>query len=299
MRERLRKVSIDHVVLNTLYDMDEAQACLASIGFSLTPRGYHSLGSINHLVVLKDSYLELVGLPVNTNKIRKELLEHPKGINGLVFSEDDPASRHARLQEMGIPVQFPQNFSRPVECSDGILDASFTAVRIAAETFPAGRVYFCQHHTPELVWRDEWSVHANTAYSLAGLTIVSFDPKKDAFDYGRCIDETPEPADDGFLIRLAANRLDQTELNAKIKFTHDELYRQRFELLSCERFMRESYFGVVNLRVTSIEAVLDSVRSSPLDIHHAIFDDNTVAVSLPALNCLFEFKQECIDARFE
>jgi len=299
MQDLLRKVSIDHIVMNTLYDMDEARECLASIGFSLTPRGYHSLGSINHLVVLKDSYLELVGLPLNTDKIRKELLEHPKGINGLVFSENDPSSRHARLQEMGFDVQLPQNFSRPVECSDGVIDASFTAVRITADTFPAGRVYFCQHHTPELVWRDEWSIHPNTTYSLSGLTVVGVDPEKDAYAYGRCINETPQKTHDGFLINLIANRYPETAFITEVKFIHDELYRKRFGPLSCERFARQSYFGVVKLRVMSLDAVLDSIRSSPFDIQYTMYEDDTVAVSLPALNCLFEFKQECIDARFE
>ncbi len=43
--------SLDHLVINTLFDMDRAAALMAELGFTVTPRGYHSLGSINHLMM--------------------------------------------------------------------------------------------------------------------------------------------------------------------------------------------------------------------------------------------------------
>ena len=62
----------DHVVINVLFDMDRAAALMSQLGFSLTPRGYHSLGSINHLAMFDDDYLELVGLPSGTDVLRKD-----------------------------------------------------------------------------------------------------------------------------------------------------------------------------------------------------------------------------------
>ena len=42
---------LDHVVINVRRDMDPAEALCRSLGFTITPRGYHSLGSINHLMM--------------------------------------------------------------------------------------------------------------------------------------------------------------------------------------------------------------------------------------------------------
>ena len=53
--------ALDHVVINTLFDMNRAADLMLRLGFTLTPRGYHSLGSINHLMMLEHDYLELVG----------------------------------------------------------------------------------------------------------------------------------------------------------------------------------------------------------------------------------------------
>ena len=88
--------ALDHVVINTLFDMDRAAALMAQLGFTLTPRGYHSLGSINHLMMFEHDYLELIGLPSGTDKLRKDVLESPRGLNGLVFKVSDADATAAR-----------------------------------------------------------------------------------------------------------------------------------------------------------------------------------------------------------
>jgi len=54
---------VDHVVINALFDLDAARALFTTLGFAVSPRGYHSLGSMNHLVMSSGAYLELVGVP--------------------------------------------------------------------------------------------------------------------------------------------------------------------------------------------------------------------------------------------
>ncbi|MGZ5873179.1 MAG: VOC family protein [Bradyrhizobium sp.] len=58
--------------------MDRAATLMSHLGFTLTPRGFHSLGSINHLVVFEGHHLELVGLPSGTGILRRDLLESPR-----------------------------------------------------------------------------------------------------------------------------------------------------------------------------------------------------------------------------
>ena len=52
---------LDHVVINVKDDMDLAQLVFSNLGFTLTPRGYHTLGSINHLMMFGSDYMELIG----------------------------------------------------------------------------------------------------------------------------------------------------------------------------------------------------------------------------------------------
>ncbi len=57
------RAELDHAVINVLYDMDRSHSLFEEIGFTVTPRGSHSLGSINHLMIFGSDYLELIGLP--------------------------------------------------------------------------------------------------------------------------------------------------------------------------------------------------------------------------------------------
>ena len=80
---------LDHAVINVHFAMDLAEPLYTALGFTLTPRGYHSLGSINHLMVFDSDYLELSGLPGSGGNERPEILSSPIGIDGLVFKTSD------------------------------------------------------------------------------------------------------------------------------------------------------------------------------------------------------------------
>ena len=75
---------LDHVVIDVRDRMDEALATFAGLGFQLTPRGHHTLGSMNHLAMFATDYLELLGFGAGGGS-RPELAPFPVGLNGLVF----------------------------------------------------------------------------------------------------------------------------------------------------------------------------------------------------------------------
>ena len=119
---------LDHAVINTHYDMDHAQDCFRRLGFSLTERGFHSLGSINHLMMFGTDYLELIGLPKEASgnlPVRQGISDAPRGINGLVFKTDDAQQTYQHLQSVGMAGDAPKSFSRPVQTPDGVKDAQF------------------------------------------------------------------------------------------------------------------------------------------------------------------------------
>jgi hypothetical protein len=52
---------VDHVVIDTRNMIEEAVSTYLSLGFQLTNRGQHTLGSVNHLAVFETDYIELLG----------------------------------------------------------------------------------------------------------------------------------------------------------------------------------------------------------------------------------------------
>ena len=171
-------LKLDHLVINTRFDTDAGQLTFEQLGFTVAPRGYHTLGSINHAIVFDNHYLELIGLPADGKTVREEIVSSPLGPDGLVFRIDDPAATFNTLRLAGFHATPPQTFSRPVDL-DGEFpaDARFTTVRLKPGQLDGGRVYFCQHLTPELVFRREWRGHPNGAVGLSALHLIDVAPE--------------------------------------------------------------------------------------------------------------------------
>jgi catechol 2,3-dioxygenase-like lactoylglutathione lyase family enzyme len=168
--------TLDHVVINARDDMDAAAEVYRRLGFTLTERGYHSLGSMNHLAMFGTDYLELIAVPKGATSGRLDLLDFPAGLNGLVFGSEDSAVTYATLSKAGVPFEAPVEFTRPVRVDGAAHDARFRTVRMKAGIVPYGRVYFCHHFTRDLVWRDEWRRHANGVVAVERALIVESDP---------------------------------------------------------------------------------------------------------------------------
>jgi hypothetical protein len=200
----------DHIALNVRQRLDEAFESFARLGFTLTPRGYHSMGSANHLAIFATDYLELLGLPPDAPMGRPELIEWPYGINGLVFGAEDLAHVERELAARGVPATAPRAFTRPVTLADGSSEeARFTTLTVDRGAVDYGRVYFCQHGTRRLVWRDEFRAHPNGAVGLAAVVIAARDPKMTAAVYRRMFGaDAVRAADDGFTMAVGLGRLD-------------------------------------------------------------------------------------------
>jgi hypothetical protein len=175
MAATLPMPTLDHVVVNVRDRIDAGLQAWRRLGFTMTPRGYHTLGSMNHLAILGSEYLELIAATPGETQ-RTEILGAPFGLNGLVFGTEDSAAVYAALRDAGVPAEPPLEFSRPVELAEGRRDATFRTVRLTPGTVRAGRIYFCHHFTRDLVWRDEWRHHANGAIGILRAVIAARDP---------------------------------------------------------------------------------------------------------------------------
>src|ERR1700722_7796837 len=200
--------TIDHVVVNVRDRIDEGAETYRRLGFTLTPRGYHTLGSMNHLAMFGTDYLELIAArPGDTG--RPEIMEAPDGLNGLVFGTEDSAATYAALVEAGVPVFPPGEFSRPVALPGGPRDAVFRTVRLMPDAVSAGRVYFCKHFTRGLVRRDEWRHHANGATGVSRAVIAARDPSDLGSLFGRMFGEDAvRPIDGGLAFTVGVSLFD-------------------------------------------------------------------------------------------
>jgi Glyoxalase-like domain len=275
-------LALDHVVINVLFDMVRASTAMSQLGFTLTPRGYHSLGSINHLMMFEGHYLELIGLPSGTDVLRKEVLESPLGLNGLVFRAADIDACRRSLVDSGLAMLEPQSFSRPVTI-DGLEHlARFRTVRTAPDLFEAGRVYYCQHDTPELVWRRPWMSHANGVRGLSELVVVSSDLEADGLRYARAAQASLEwRGEDGSIALAGGFRIILTSLAR---------YRDRYGEMSVEMDGRRSFFGAIVFDAPEQERIRDLASSVPGVRDEAKKD--SLALLLPFLNTLLEFRAD-------
>lgn len=176
---------LDHGVINVMGKLDEAAARYSRLGFQLTERGHHTLGSSNNLAIFGTNYLELLGYLPGRETMRADLWAHPAGLTGLVFKSIDADLVYATMKDHGVPVQEPMSFARPVELPGGAKDARFKVIRVSGEEVRNGRTFFCHHDTPELVWRPEWQSHANGATEIVEFVIASQQPARTAALYER------------------------------------------------------------------------------------------------------------------
>lgn len=168
----------DHLVVIGRDRMESAFDILTSLGFSLSPISKHNLGSSNRLAVFDSSYLEVLGWESNSTPIRKEIADEPFGLNALVFRTTNADICYQHLVDKGFAPNPIQDLSRPVKAGDEIGEVKFRTIRFASQPIAGLRIYFCEHLTPEYIWREDYMTHPNQMKGMREIEISSFAPKK-------------------------------------------------------------------------------------------------------------------------
>jgi Glyoxalase-like domain len=241
---------LDHIVIDARDRLDEAAERFAGLGFRLTPRGHHTLGSSNHLAMFATDYLELLGFGSGS---RVEIEPFPIGLNGLVFKAEnaDLVYRHARA--CGLPIREVQCFSRPVALAGETRDARFRTTRLDPAKVPMGRVYFCEHLTPELVWRAEWQAHPNGARAIARVVVASSEPPATAGLFATLFGpEAVRAAADGHIV-LAAGA-------ARVELSRPEAVAAEFGNAAADPAGRTEYLAAAEFRVRALAETAEVLR---------------------------------------
>ncbi|MDA1116966.1 MAG: VOC family protein [Proteobacteria bacterium] len=200
MRRHLR--GIDHVVV-LVRDLDRAQQTYARMGFTLTPRGFHTLGSQNHCLMFGSDYVELLAVPRPHPALQyfTDFLAKGEGLGAIALATDDAGGLHAGLAADGIAADAPLDFSRPVE---GLGEARFRIVQLPPQESPGCRMFACQHFSRDIVWRPAYQRHANGATEIAAVAVVAEFPESAAACYGRVMAATPQRIEEVFLVQTGS-----------------------------------------------------------------------------------------------
>ncbi len=271
---------LDHAVINVQYQMDQAEGAFGDLGFHLTARGYHTLGSINHLMMFATDYVELIGLPKDAkggNPGRPDIATTPVGINGLVFKTSDADETFAHLQEIGMAGDPPKAFSRPVQLSDGTSDARFRTAHLRRGVFPGGRVYFCEHGTPDLVWRPEWQSHASGALAMPEFVVASENHEKEAEDFAKLLRSD---------VSGSGRRLSVELDGAVITVLSPGAYRDRYGDLASSLDERSSIFGAIVMRVDDLAGIRGIASTAGVPI---VDDADRVVIRQETFDSVLEF----------
>lgn len=184
-----RATGVDHILI-LVNDLEGARDYMKALGFTVTPRADHvKFGTANHLIILENVYIELLGVvndqpedPTSLNHIMG-LLESGEGLHVIALSTDDIKKHQSHLKTLSQNVPDPQFWSREVPAEDVDELASFSTMFFPHDIKTPMQIFYCQQHTPHLIWRDEWMKHANGVTEVNKLTFPMKSPLQYIDDY--------------------------------------------------------------------------------------------------------------------
>ena len=276
----LNNLNLDHIAINVKDKMDEASQLFSELGFTLTPRGYHSLGSINHSMVFKNDYLELIGIPRGQPITRPELKKAEIGINGLVFKSNNIKKTYQHLLNNQLSNIPPRKFSRPVDINGIENEAKFETVSIKDNVFKAGRIYFCDHLTPNLVWIPEYISHQNNVLGTTEITLIDSNPLSILNNFKKIKDKIQIDAYENF----TTVRTD----DIKISLYDMESFKERYKNFGENLNLRKEMFGSIILNTSSL-MFLRKINQFNFQNILKCEDENKIQILLKDYNLILEF----------
>lgn len=170
---------VDHSIIG-VGDLEAARSAYEALGFTTTPRGRHmGWATANYCIMFERDYIELLGIvePGSYSAgLDVVLAERGEGILKLALRSSDADRSHAWLEEQGLVAEPVKDLARELEAPEGTLLPAFRLVHPDVAALPGLSGFLCQHLTPEIVWRPEWTKHRNTATGVRSYTILADDP---------------------------------------------------------------------------------------------------------------------------
>ena len=246
-------LGVDHCAL-LVRDLGAADRTMHRLGFRPTPRGIHSahMGTANATVPFRNgTYLETVSVlqPTPHNADRRErLAARGEGPFGLAFKTDEARAAAAEFAALGFGSGEAVDFARPVELPVGTREARFTVARTRRGSTPGAWLFVCQHHTPNVVWREDHLDHPNGTQGIVEVVGVAPDLPALARSWGRIF---------GARLHSDAQSVAIDGLGAVIRFLEPEAFRQRYGPVAAIPAAGEPNLAALRLAVRDLDTVAD------------------------------------------
>lgn len=194
-------VTLDHVAV-FVPDIDAGAAMMEKLGFTVTPLSYQRqpaeaggppipAGTANRMAMLPLGYVEML-TPVSNTALAQQLrqaIDRYVGLHLVALGTSDAEAAHAVLRRMGFDPIPLVDLQRTLKTENGDeATARFSVARVPPGTMPEGRIQYCRHHTPDLVWQGRWLRHANRSQSLTDVLICVADPAEAGERFARFTD---------------------------------------------------------------------------------------------------------------
>jgi hypothetical protein len=158
-------------------------------------------------------------------------------------------------------------------------------VRLEPRAVFDGRLYFCDHLTPELVWRPEWQAHPNGALALTRIALAASNPSVIADYFDRLF---------GFGVVARAVSTDVPDvlraerLNVEI-WSEDALART-LGVAMPERAGRADHMVLLGIKISSLSRMLKLLRRRGIP-HERTAADRLLVSPSAAMNVALEFAE--------
>ena len=180
-------LDLDHTgcIVNAL---DAGAARWERLGFQLTPvsrqrgavpgrEGFHPWATANRCVILRNTYLELIGVVDATafNPWAKFIAKN-EGLHILALRCRDADSAYAALSARTDALQPPVPRERMLDVAGEQRAMRFRNIFSRDEAWAEARYLVIEHQTPDFLWQPRYQQHANGACDLVAVTFVADDP---------------------------------------------------------------------------------------------------------------------------
>ncbi len=214
-------VAISHAIM-WIRDLEVAAVRYRRLGFSLSQYYLHpkAVGTANYNMMFKDDYLELLtGIEDNARNAQRivRLDAEGDGLKDMSLLTMDADASFKWVRAAGLNCMPVYDHHRP----EGKDDARFRIIYMPPDQLlPVLGFHVCQRMTPELMWRDAKTTHANGATGIAGIILSAPDPASLASPYSKLFGAAPQAAPDGSLTVQAGK--------AKLRFATPSRIAEQF-----------------------------------------------------------------------
>jgi len=169
---------IDHLIVMA-GDLDRSNRLWKLLGFVTTPRGFHdSGGTANHLIMLDQTYIELLGMAVRqeASPPYRHMMEEAPGLWGIALRGSAEAAFRF-WTSLGLDVAAPASLSRAVDVAGRSERARFQITMLARAPEMPFLIFCCEQLTPQFVWQPDQPPHPNGALRLKEVILIVEDDR--------------------------------------------------------------------------------------------------------------------------